>query len=89
MLGKNEKAIMNDYTMIDNLSVFSDMIEPVERVLAAEVQEQQRMAEALGGLHKLLSLLLQEPSGTTPHLYYTYGQFHINGSTNQRFWDLI
>ena len=38
--------------------------EPALRVPPEEVQEQQRLAEAVGRLHQLLPFLLQDPPGT-------------------------
>ena len=38
---------------------------PVIRLPPQKVQEQQRLAETLGGLHKLLSLFLQNFSSKT------------------------
>lgn len=43
-----------------------DLSEPAEWVPPEEVQEQQWLAEAVGRLHQLLPLLLQNISGTIP-----------------------
>lgn len=43
-----------------------DFSEPAEWVPPEEVQEQQWLAEAVGRLHQLLPLLLQNISGTIP-----------------------
>lgn len=42
-------------------------LEPAVWEPAAEVQEQQRVAEAVGGVHQLLPVLLQVPPGECPH----------------------
>lgn len=44
-------------------SLFFVLIESVVRKLTEEVQEQQRLAEAVGGLHQLQPVLLQVSSG--------------------------
>lgn len=38
-------------------------IEPVERFSATQVQKQQRLAKAVGGVHQLLPILLQVVPG--------------------------
>lgn len=42
---------------------FSAFVESALGKLAEEVQEQQRLAEAVGGLHQLQPVLLQVPPG--------------------------
>lgn len=48
-----------------------DLSEPAEWVPSEEVQEQQWLAEAVGRLHQLLPLLLQNISGTVPGDIYS------------------
>lgn len=48
-----------------------DLSEPAEWVPPEEVQEQQWLAEAVGRLHQLLPLLLQNISGTVPGDIYS------------------
>ena len=45
--------------------LFLTRLEPAVGVPLEEVQEQQRLAEAVGGLHQLLPVLLQDPPGQT------------------------
>lgn len=51
------------YRVYSLIGLFSNSLESFEWILAAEIQEQQRMAEALGRLHGLLSIFLQVLSG--------------------------
>ena len=46
--------------------LFLTRLEPAVGVPLEEVQEQQRLAEAVGGLHQLQPLLLQDPPGDDP-----------------------
>ena len=48
--------------------LFSTRPEPAVGVPPEEVQEQQRLAEAVGGLHQLLPVLLQDPPGQSSML---------------------
>ncbi len=43
--------------------MFSLPLEPVEWLPAEEIQKLERLAKAVGGLHQLLSLLLQDVPG--------------------------
>lgn len=47
----------------NNYFFFNFHKEPTVWESAEEIQEQQWLAEALGGLHQLQSVLLQDPSG--------------------------
>lgn len=47
----------------DSSSLFYVFVESAVGKLAEEVQEQQRLAEAVGGLHQLQPVLLQVPPG--------------------------
>ena len=49
--------------VFSNCGVYGFVSEPVEWLPTTQIQEQQRLAEAVGGLHQLLSLLLQNLPG--------------------------
>lgn len=56
------------------------LVESVVRKLTEEVQEQQRLAETVGGLHQLQPVLLQVSSGEQ------HSAVRSSGSSKMRCW---